>query len=98
METQSQEHELKIGNQKSEIENFQTFAEKALARAVGLTQARAGDIVEATPDRILSHDNTAAIAQIFYKELGAQKVVDPERLCITLDHAVPPPTPQHAQN
>jgi 3-isopropylmalate/(R)-2-methylmalate dehydratase large subunit len=76
----------------------QTFAEKALARAAGLTQAHAGDIVEATPDRILSHDNTAAIAQIFYKELGAQKVMDPEQLCITLDHAVPPPTPQHAQN
>ena len=76
----------------------QTFAEKALARAAGLTQVRAGDIVEATPDRILSHDNTAAIAQIFYKELGAQQVMDPERLCITLDHAVPPPTPQHAQN
>src|SRR5512136_1224567 len=76
----------------------QTFAEKSLARAAGLTQARAGDIVEATPDRILSHDNTAAIAQIFYKELSAQKVVDPERLCIVLDHAVPPPTPQHAQN
>ncbi len=76
----------------------QTFAEKALARAAGLTQARAGDIVEATPDRILSHDNTAAIAQIFYKELGASKVFDPERLCIVLDHAVPPPTPQHAQN
>ena len=76
----------------------QTFAEKALARAAGLTQARAGDIVEATPDRILSHDNTAAIAQIFYKELGASQVVDLERLCIVLDHAVPPPTPQHAQN
>jgi 3-isopropylmalate/(R)-2-methylmalate dehydratase large subunit len=76
----------------------QTFAEKALARAAGLAQTRAGDIVEATPDRILSHDNTAAIAQIFYKELGAQKVTDPERLCIILDHAVPPPTPQHAQN
>jgi homoaconitate hydratase family protein/3-isopropylmalate dehydratase small subunit len=109
--TINQEHESKISNQqsskegdstinhqKSEIKNPQTFAEKALARAAGLAQARAGEIVEATPDRILSHDNTAAIAQIFYKELGAKKVIDPERLCITLDHAVPPPTPQHAQN
>jgi 3-isopropylmalate/(R)-2-methylmalate dehydratase large subunit len=76
----------------------QTFAEKALARAASLAQTRAGEIVEATPDRILSHDNTAAIAQIFYKELGAKKVTDPERLCVTLDHAAPPPTPQHAQN
>ncbi len=76
----------------------QTFAEKVLARAAGLVETRAGEIVEVTPDRILSHDNTAAIAQIFYKELGARKVVDPARLVITLDHAAPPPTPQHAQN
>ena len=87
-----------IHNQQSTISNPKTFAEKALARAAGLTQTRAGEIVEATPDRILSHDNTAAIAQIFYKELGASQVFDPERLCIVLDHAVPPPTPQHAQN
>jgi 3-isopropylmalate/(R)-2-methylmalate dehydratase large subunit len=76
----------------------QTFAEKALARAAGLAQAHAGEIVEVAPDRILSHDNTAAIAQIFYKELGARQVIDPDKLCIVLDHAVPPPTPQHAQN
>lgn len=76
----------------------QTLAEKALARAAGLEHVSAGDIVEVTPDRILSHDNTAAIAQIFYRELGAKKVMEPERLCIVLDHAVPPPTPQHAQN
>ena len=72
--------------------------EKALARAAGLAQAHAGEIVEVKPDRILSHDNTAAIAQIFYKELGARMVFDPEKLVIVLDHAAPPPTPQHAQN
>ena len=75
-----------------------TFAEKALARAAGLSETHAGEIVEAVPDRILSHDNTAAIARIFYKELGAVKVADPEKLCIVLDHASPPPTPQHAKN
>jgi 3-isopropylmalate/(R)-2-methylmalate dehydratase large subunit len=75
-----------------------TFVEKVLARAAGLAQAHAGEIVEVTPDRILSHDNTAAIAHIFYKELGARRVVDPDKLCVALDHAAPPPTPQHAQN
>lgn len=78
--------------------NAMTFAEKALARAAGLPQTRAGEIVEVTPDRILSHDNTAAIARIFYQELGARRVQDPEKLCIVLDHASPPPTPKHAQN
>jgi 3-isopropylmalate/(R)-2-methylmalate dehydratase large subunit len=75
-----------------------TFAEKALARAAGAADARAGEILEVRPDRILTHDNTAAIAQIFTQELGAQKVADPGQLIIVLDHAAPPPTAKHAQN
>ena len=76
----------------------QTFAEKALARAAGLTESHAGDILEVRPNRILSHDNTAAIARIFYDELGAKRLADPEPVCVVLDHASPPPTPKHAQN
>jgi 3-isopropylmalate/(R)-2-methylmalate dehydratase large subunit len=75
-----------------------TFAEKALARAAGGSGARAGQILEVRPERILSHDNTAAIALIFRQELGARKVRDPSRLAVVLDHASPPPTPKHAQN
>lgn len=74
-----------------------TFAEKALARAAGLTTVTAGQIVDARPDVILSHDNTAPIWQTF-KKLGVTKVKNPEKLAITLDHAVPAPTTQHAQN
>jgi len=74
-----------------------TFAEKALARAAGLSSVVAGQIVDAKPDVVLSHDNTAAIYQTF-KKLGVTKVKHPERLAITLDHAVPAPTTQHAQN
>ena len=74
-----------------------TFAEKALARAAGLPHAVAGQIVDAQPDVALSHDNTAPIARTF-REIGARRVRFPERLAITLDHAVPAPTTQHAQN
>ncbi len=74
-----------------------TFAEKALARAAGLSSVVAGQIVDASPDVAMSHDNTAAIYQTF-KKLGITKVKYPERLAITLDHAVPAPTTQHAQN
>lgn len=74
-----------------------TFAEKALARAAGLPDAEAGQIVDAQPDCVLSHDNTAPIWKLF-KQLGVEKVRHPERLRITLDHAVPAPTTQHAQN
>jgi len=75
----------------------QTFAEKALARAAGLTTVVAGQIVDAQPDVALSHDNTAAIAQTFYS-LGIRRVRHPQRLVVVLDHAVPAPTTQHAQN
>ena len=74
-----------------------TFAEKALARAAGMAHTVAGQIVDARPDVALSHDNTAPIARTF-REIGAHRVLFPERLAITLDHAVPAPTTQHAQN
>ncbi len=74
-----------------------TFAEKALARAAGVSGARAGDILDVTPDVVFSHDNSAAIRRIFEK-IGAPRIRYPERVAITLDHAVPAPTTQHAQN
>ena len=75
----------------------QTFAQKALARAAGLPQVAIGATVDARPNRILSHDNTAAIARIF-AQFGMEHVYDPEKLVIVLDHAAPPPTALHACN
>ena len=79
------------------VQTHFTFAEKALARGAGLASVVAGQIVDVAPDVAMSHDNTAAIYQTF-KKLGISKVKYPERLAITLDHAVPAPTTQHAQN
>lgn len=75
----------------------QTFAQKALARAAGLDAVAIGQVVDARPDVVLSHDNTAAIRQIWL-EFGRERVIAPERMAITLDHAVPAPTTKHAQN
>jgi len=74
-----------------------TFAEKALARAAGVSSARAGDVLDIRPDLIFSHDNTAAIRKIFLG-FGAKHILHPDRVAITLDHAVPAPTTLHAQN
>ncbi len=74
-----------------------TFVEKVLAQAAGVTQARAGDVLDIRPHRILSHDNTAAIRKLF-EQIGVPRIADPERLIITLDHAAPAPTTLHAQN
>ncbi len=74
-----------------------TATEKLLARASGSSAAKPGEVLVIEPDVILSHDNTAAIAQLF-EQLPHRRVKYPERLAITLDHAVPPPNPGHARN
>ncbi|HAJ38878.1 MAG TPA: 3-isopropylmalate dehydratase large subunit [Chloroflexi bacterium] len=75
----------------------QTFAQKALARAAGLDFVEVGQVVDARPDIVLSHDNTAAIRRI-WQQFGQERVLIPDRIAITLDHAVPAPTTKHAQN
>lgn len=74
-----------------------TAAEKHLARASGNRAVKPGDVVVIEPDVILSHDNTAAIAQHF-EQLPHGRIKYPGRLAITLDHAAPPPSPSHARN
>ena len=74
-----------------------TFVEKILAHNAGLDLVIPGQVIEASPDVALSHDNSAAISKIFYT-IGVARVKHPERLAITLDHAAPPPTTRHAQN
>lgn len=75
----------------------QTFAQKALARAAGLDYVTVGQVVDARPDVVLSHDNSAAIRRI-WQAFDQPRVAIPDRLAITLDHAVPAPTTRHAQN
>ena len=75
----------------------QTFAQKALARAAGVGSVEIGQVVDTRPDVVLSHDNTAAIRKI-WMELGQERVVIPDRMAITLDHAVPAPSTAHARN
>ena len=56
-----------------------------------------GQVVDVRPDVVLSHDNSAAIREI-WQQFGQDKVAIPHKLAITLDHAVPAPTTRHAQN
>ncbi len=74
-----------------------TFAQKALARAAGVGSVEIGQVVDTRPDVVLSHDNTAAIRKI-WMELGQERVAIPDRMAITLDHAVPAPSTAHARN
>jgi len=74
-----------------------TFAQKALARSAGLESVAVGQVVDVRPDIVFSHDNTAAIRTI-WQQFGQERVVIPERMAVTLDHAVPAPTTRHAMN
>ena len=73
-----------------------TLAEKILSIKSG-TDSRAGDIVMAKPDFVMSHDNSAAIARHFAK-IGIPKVEIPDKTVIILDHVVPPSTVEYAEN
>ncbi|HTY46593.1 MAG TPA: 3-isopropylmalate dehydratase large subunit [Methanomassiliicoccales archaeon] len=72
-----------------------TFAEKVLSRASG-TDAKAGDIVTAKVDLGMSHENTALVLKAF-KEMGAERIRDPDKLVILFDHRVPAPTVKAAE-
>jgi len=61
-----------------------TFVEK-------IFNAEVGSIVFATPDIVLTHDNTASIKNTFAK-MGGAKVANPDQLLIVLDHNAPPTT------
>ena len=74
-----------------------TLTEKLMARASGRPSVRPGEIVMVEPDVVLSHDNSAAIWEIF-QQLPHGNIKYPDRLAITLDHAAPPPTAKHARN
>jgi 3-isopropylmalate/(R)-2-methylmalate dehydratase large subunit len=74
-----------------------TFAQKVLARKAGVDRVEVGQIVEIEPDACLSHDNTAAIAKIFAK-IGVERVKDPDKFVVVLDHTVPASEEKYALN
>jgi len=74
-----------------------TFAEKILARKAGLDTVVPGQIVTVRPDKLLTHDNTAAIAKTFRK-IGVERIADPSMNVIVLDHVVPAANETYAQS
>jgi 3-isopropylmalate/(R)-2-methylmalate dehydratase large subunit len=74
-----------------------TFAEKVLARKAGLERVVPGQIVTVRPDKLLTHDNTSAIAGQFRK-IGVEKMADPNISVIVLDHVTPAANETYATN
>jgi 3-isopropylmalate/(R)-2-methylmalate dehydratase large subunit len=65
-----------------------TFAEKLLAAKAGETRVSPGQIIEASPDVAMSHDNAGLVITQF-RQIGVDRVWDPQKIVIPLDHRVP---------
>lgn len=73
-----------------------TITEKILARAAGLAAVKAGDEVMAKPDFVIAYD-FPGYTDVYFKQMkedfGIDKVAEPDRFAIFIDHMVPTATP-----
>ncbi len=77
-----------------------TLAEKVLARVSGQAGVRAGQEVMAKPDFVVVYDfpgYTDVIFRQMREDFGIQKIAEPERYAIFIDHMVPTATPAEEQ-
>jgi 3-isopropylmalate/(R)-2-methylmalate dehydratase large subunit len=72
-----------------------TFAEKVLARAAGVSEAKAGQILTVYPHLYMSHNATWRCIRTL-ERLGTDQIYDPDRIAIVLDHISPSRTAQQA--
>ncbi|UCC93860.1 MAG: 3-isopropylmalate dehydratase large subunit, partial [Thermoplasmata archaeon] len=65
-----------------------TIAQKVLARTAGESDVEVGQIVSARVDRAMSHENAKLVSKVF-RELGVDRVWDPDRIVVLFDHRIP---------
>jgi 3-isopropylmalate/(R)-2-methylmalate dehydratase large subunit len=75
-----------------------TMAEKILAKAAGIDETEAGEIVMANIDVAMTHDLTGPLSVDSFKKIGVQSVWDPEKIVVIFDHQVPADSLEAAQN
>ncbi len=63
--------------------------EKILANASGKQEVSPGEIMEANIDMAMTHDLTGPLAIKSFREIGAKKVWDNQKVVVILDHLVP---------
>jgi 3-isopropylmalate/(R)-2-methylmalate dehydratase large subunit len=66
-----------------------TLVEKILAKKAGKKVVSPNEIVEVSVDRAMIHDALGAHTIARFRELGVEKVWDPARIVVVLDHYVP---------
>jgi len=66
-----------------------TMTQKILARAAGLDQVQAGQLLEGKLDLVLGNDITTPVAIKEFEKAGLSTVFDKEKIAIVLDHSTP---------
>jgi 3-isopropylmalate/(R)-2-methylmalate dehydratase large subunit len=77
-----------------------TITEKILARVAGREHVRAGDEVLARPDFVIAYDfpgYTDVIFKQMREDFGIERVRDPKRFALFIDHMVPTATPKEEE-
>jgi methanogen homoaconitase large subunit len=76
----------------------QTLAEQILSHAAG-QPVQAGQNVVVNVDLAMMHDSISpSIIKVLHGELGAERVWDPERIAVVVDHVAPAATIQNAEH
>jgi methanogen homoaconitase large subunit len=75
----------------------QTLGEQILSHAAG-RPVYAGENVVVNVDLAMMHDSISpSIIKVLHQELGAERVWDPERIAVVVDHVAPAATVQNAE-
>lgn len=67
----------------------QTIAQKIFAGHSGKKSVEAGELVFAKLDMVLGTDVTVPLSVEVFRRMGAEKVFDPDKICLVNDHFVP---------
>jgi 3-isopropylmalate/(R)-2-methylmalate dehydratase large subunit len=66
-----------------------TMAEKILATHAGVNSVKPGDLILARVDLTMANDITAPVAIRAFREAGGERVLNPGRIALVMDHFVP---------
>lgn len=66
-----------------------TMTQKILARHAGLSEVKAGQLIEADVDLVLGNDITSPVAVTEFQKFGTDKVFDKDKVAIVPDHFTP---------
>lgn len=66
-----------------------TIAEQILAAHAGKKKVSTGEFVNVKVDLVMAHDLTAGIAIQQFRKTGYEKVFDPQKVVLVMDHYVP---------